>query len=184
VFLCAVPIAGLGVLLALFLKQAPIRSTELIGAGDLGAGFGMPVGEDRAAILERAIVRVIRRAGPAELGERLRASGTTLDAVTGWGVGVIAARARLGLPTSLAEVALRRGVPGPVLRPAFDAARGNGYLEGSDDALVVTDLGRHELSIATSIALAWLAEQLDGWDVSDDPELTALTERLALQLTT
>jgi MFS family permease len=42
VFLWAVPVAGLGVVLALFLKQTPVRATVQSGATDLGEGFGLP----------------------------------------------------------------------------------------------------------------------------------------------
>jgi hypothetical protein len=74
VFLWAVPVALLGFVVALFLKQRPIRDTEQAGATDLGYGFGLPVGEDRAAILERGLARLLPGRTPAERADAVRAA--------------------------------------------------------------------------------------------------------------
>ncbi|MCP6318723.1 hypothetical protein NL491_27660, partial [Klebsiella pneumoniae] len=43
VFLCAAPVAAVGFVVSLFLKEVPLREMETVSASDLGEGFGMPV---------------------------------------------------------------------------------------------------------------------------------------------
>ena len=42
VFLCAVPVAVIGFVVSLFLKEVPLREMDAVSATDLGEGFGMP----------------------------------------------------------------------------------------------------------------------------------------------
>ena len=49
VFLAAVPVALLAFVLALFLKEVPLRDTSRAGASDVGEAFGMPEGSDSAS---------------------------------------------------------------------------------------------------------------------------------------
>ena len=49
--------------LALFLKEVPLRDFARAGAPDLGEGFGMPDAQDSDGELERAIARVVMREG-------------------------------------------------------------------------------------------------------------------------
>ena len=58
-FLWAVPAAGIGFLLALFLKEVPLRGAEA-AAVDLGEGFAMPNTESPDKLLEIAIGRLLR----------------------------------------------------------------------------------------------------------------------------
>ena len=64
VFLAAVPVAAVAFVLALFLKEVPLRGTARAAAADLGEGFGMPEGARRAGQLQIAIARLFRRQGP------------------------------------------------------------------------------------------------------------------------
>jgi hypothetical protein len=67
VFLWAVPVALVGFVLALFLREVPLRE---IGnaAADLGDGFAMPTAQSSEEMLETAIGRLLR----GEPGMRLR----------------------------------------------------------------------------------------------------------------
>lgn len=46
VFLAAVPVPIVALVLALFLKQVPLRGTAREAASDVGEGFSMPEGSD------------------------------------------------------------------------------------------------------------------------------------------
>ena len=46
VFLCAAPVAVVGFVVALFLKEVPLREMDAVSAIDLGEGFGMPQHRD------------------------------------------------------------------------------------------------------------------------------------------
>ena len=60
VFLCAVPVAVVGFVVSLFLKEVPLREMDAMSATDLGEGFGMPSTESPEKILEVAIGRLMR----------------------------------------------------------------------------------------------------------------------------
>ena len=60
VFLCAVPVAVVGFVVSLFLKEVPLREMDAMSATDLGEGFGMPSTESPDKILEVAIGRLMR----------------------------------------------------------------------------------------------------------------------------
>jgi EmrB/QacA subfamily drug resistance transporter len=96
-FLAVVPVAALGLVVALFLKQLPLRETSKAGASDVGEGFGAPANADHVAQLEQAIARVLRAAGPDDFRTIATAAGTSLDAATAALLGKRALRGRLGL---------------------------------------------------------------------------------------
>ena len=60
VFLCAVPVAVVGFVVSLFLKEVRLREVETVSATDLGEGFGMPSTESPEKILEVAVGRLFR----------------------------------------------------------------------------------------------------------------------------
>jgi MFS family permease len=181
-FLWAVPIAAFGVLLALFIKQAPLRATAQAGASDPGAGFSVPEGDDRQAQLEAAIARVFRQAGPAAGSEIAARAGSGLNTASAWCVGTVAARELLGRPTDLRTIAEPHRLPGAVLWPAFQQTRERGLLAGDLDGLHVTDAGHAELDRLAAAARDWITAQLADWNVDDDPAFTAALRRSARRL--
>ncbi|WP_131723422.1 MFS transporter, partial [Mycobacteroides abscessus] len=54
VFLCAAPVAAVGFVLALFLKEVPLRGADTSLAVDMGEGFGMPNSVSPDKLLEIA----------------------------------------------------------------------------------------------------------------------------------
>src|SRR4051812_8766895 len=72
VFLAAVPVPIVALVLALFLKQVPLRGTARETASEVGEGFGMPESSDANQQLQMAIGRLLWRKGRTEL-PRVRA---------------------------------------------------------------------------------------------------------------
>jgi EmrB/QacA subfamily drug resistance transporter len=179
VFLAAVPVALAALLLALFLKEVPLRGTARAGSGDLGQGFGMPEGADSAQQLQMAIARLVRRTGRSGLAAVREASDTELDTASGWCVGQVHFRERFGRETSLQAIAERVRVPADVLRPAFHLTRDAGYLAGSDERLVLSDRGRAEMEKLSAALHAWLADELEDWGAHDDELLSRALGELA-----
>jgi EmrB/QacA subfamily drug resistance transporter len=182
VFLAAVPVALAAFVLALFLKQVPLRDSSRAGASDVGGGFGMPDSADSSIQLQSAIARLIRSQRPEKLAAMREASGSQLDTANGWCVGQVHVRERLDRDTSLATIAQRVHVPGPVLWPAFAATREAGYLTGTEERLAVTPLGRAELEKLVATVRAWLAGELADWGAADDTKLTTALTALARHL--
>lgn len=59
VFLWAAPVAAVGFVLALFLREVPLRDIHN-SAVDIGDGFGMPSTDTPESLLENAIARMLR----------------------------------------------------------------------------------------------------------------------------
>lgn len=159
VFLSAVPVAVLGFVVSLFLKQVPLRGAAKADTSDMGSGFGMPDTESMQQ-LERSLSRLLRREGRDHLPALRTASGTALTEADGWCVGQVRIRRDLGLPTSLQAIAHRIRVPAPVLAPAFDHAISAGYLAGPDENLTLTTAGVDESDKFIHELKAWIAERL------------------------
>jgi hypothetical protein len=179
VFLAAVPVALAAFVLALFLKEVPMRGTSRAGAVDVGDGFGMPDGADSAARLQVAIARLFRSKGRQALPAVRAASGTTLEVSDGWCVGQVHLRERLGADSSLAAISRWVRVPAEVLHPAFQAARDNGYLTGDDAHLALTDAGHREIAAFVAAIRQWLATELADWGADDSVALDQALEQMA-----
>jgi EmrB/QacA subfamily drug resistance transporter len=176
VFLSAVPVALAAFVVALFLKEVPLRGTARAGATDMGEGFSMPEAGDSERALELAVARLIRHNAPALLDHVRQHSGTALSLADGWCVAQVHVRRRTHVDSGLADIARRVRVPAPVLAPAFAAARESGYLTGDDDRLRVTALGRDEIHKVEAAVLDWLSDHLTDWG---DPSDTQLHDALA-----
>jgi EmrB/QacA subfamily drug resistance transporter len=159
VFLCAAPVAALGFVLALFLREVPLRDIHN-SAVDLGDGFGMPNPETPERMLENAIARMLR----GEPGVRLRSIAMRpdcrLDVAGLWGVlrtyrfGQIYGTARL---TDIAEY---QRLPFEVLEPTFARLAANGYLRRDGDQMWLTRAGRQQVEYVYSLLLAWIVDKL------------------------
>ena len=84
VFLCGVPVAIVGFVVSLFLKEVRLRETETVSATDLGEGFGMPSTESPEKILEVAIGRIFRDSPEIRLRSLAQLPGCNLDVSQMW----------------------------------------------------------------------------------------------------
>jgi hypothetical protein len=180
VFLAAVPVALVAFVVALFLKQIPLRGTARDTAPDVGEGFGVPEAADANQQLQAAIARLVRNKGRTELPKVRERSGASFGASDGWSVGQVYLRSRLGRTTTLAEIATLYHLPPEVLAPAFEAAAANGYLSRHDGQLAITEAGALEVQKLVTALKAWLAGELADWG-ADDPELNRALGELATQ---
>ena len=66
-------------MLALFLRQVPLRDAAASGSTDLGEGFGMPTTESPEKLLEMAVGRLLQRTRGIDLGRcrKRRAAAST-----------------------------------------------------------------------------------------------------------
>jgi MFS family permease len=174
VFLAAVPVPIVALVLALFLKQVPLRGTAREAASDVGEGFSMPEGSDADQQLQLAISRLIRAKGRTELPRVREQSGAALDESDRWTVGQVYWRTRLRLPVTIEEISGRYRLPPAVLEPAFHNAESHGYLQHRDGQLALTTAGQAEVSKLITALRSWLAAELADWDPNDRQLMTAL----------
>jgi EmrB/QacA subfamily drug resistance transporter len=163
-FLWAVPAGVVALLFALLLEEVPLRGTAREVSNDMGEAFGMPDARDSSTSLESAIGRLMRRDGREAIRAARTTSGTTLDIADGWCVAQVHLRARAGAGTALDDIAGFVRVPAPVLRPAFERSRLDGYLTGGQDddsPWALTDEGQAQFELVAASLIDWLVERLE-----------------------
>jgi EmrB/QacA subfamily drug resistance transporter len=160
VFLYAAPVAVVGFILALTLKQVPLRNYAVSTAADMGEGFAMPTNDSPDQLLENAVGRLIRRGSGMQLRAIAERPGSKLDIGRLWALlqvfrfGQAAGQARLG------DVAEHVRVPREILEPAFDRLVATGYAERSGDVFWLTSAGAHQVELVRAETMDWLTQRL------------------------
>ena len=120
VFLCAAPVAVVGFIVALLLKEVPLREMDAVAAADLGEGFGMPapIRRKRSSRSRSAGCSATpRRSGCAASPKR---PGCELDVAQLWALMQIYRQNQVFGSATLTDIAERLRVPYEVLEPTFD----------------------------------------------------------------
>ncbi|HEY6594206.1 MAG TPA: MDR family MFS transporter [Asanoa sp.] len=183
-FLSAIPVAGVAFLLALLLKEVPLRDFARAGSSDLGEGFAMPDAQSSDGELERCIARIVARHGAAAAPGVLAASDSGLAPATAWCLAQVHLRERYAGPVGVSAVAHAYRIPAPVLQPAFDHAITDGVLADTGDHLTLTPRGDAAFAKLSEAWRRWLVSKLperDGQVVSDE-QLDAALHRLSGKL--
>jgi MFS family permease len=160
VFLCAAPVAVVGFVLALTLKQVPLRNNDVSTAANLGEGFAMPTTDSPDQLLENAVGRLIRHGSGVQLRAIAERPGSKLDIGRLWALlqvfrfGQAAGQARLG------DIAEHVRVPREILEPAFDRLAATGYAERSGDVFWLTSAGAHQVELVRAETMEWLTQRL------------------------
>ncbi|OPG09593.1 MFS transporter [Streptomyces sp. GKU 895] len=160
VFLWTVPVAALGFVVALFLKQVQLRDSARAGSTDMGEGFGQPSGADSQRVLEAAVGKII---GGTDLdtARRIMAdSDTRLDIAGAWAVMQVELFTRLVGHASLGLIAARRHMPPEVLLPVFDRMVEEGYLSRAGSLFSHTEAGAREARVISKAWASWLEERV------------------------
>ncbi|MFG3104042.1 MDR family MFS transporter [Streptomyces sp. NPDC048182] len=183
VFLWTVPVAALGFVIALFLKQVRLRDSARRGSTDLGDGFGSPQDANRQRAVEAAVGRII---GSTELDTARRIvadSDTRLDVAGAWAVMQVELFTRLVGHASLGLIAARRRLPPEVLLPVFDRMVDEGFLTRHGSLLSHTEAGAREALVIGRAWAAWLEDRVEQ-DVGrpSDAELRVAVDSIAKRL--
>ncbi|KND25244.1 MDR family MFS transporter [Streptomyces acidiscabies] len=152
VFLWTVPVAALGFLVALLLKQVPLRDSARAGSTDMGEGFASPSGADSRRVLEASVAKIIGSTDLETTRRIVEDSDTRLDIAGAWAVMQVELHTRMVGHASLGLIAARRHLPPEVLLPVFDRMVEEGYLTRTGTLLSHTDAGTRE---AHTISEAW-----------------------------
>ncbi|MFB6877502.1 MDR family MFS transporter [Streptomyces sp. NPDC056323] len=183
VFLWTVPVAVLGFLVALFLKQVKLRDTARVGSTDMGEGFAQPGTGDSAKLLEFAVAKILRGAGPDTARRIVAESDTRLDMAGAWAVMQVELFTRMVGHAGLRLIATRHRLPPEVLVPVFDRMIEEGYLTGDGRLFTHTAAGSREAAAITDAWARWLNERLDEHGARpDDRQLRAAVDVIAKRL--
>jgi hypothetical protein len=161
VFLWTVPVAALGFLVALFLKQVQLRDSARAGSTDMGEGFGQPSGADSQRVLEAAVGKIIGTTGLEDARRIVAASDTRLDIAGAWAVMQVELFTRMTGHASLGLMAARRHMPPEVLLPVFDRMVEEGYLTRDGNLLSHTEAGTREAQVIGKAWATWLEERVE-----------------------
>ncbi|MFJ5229489.1 MDR family MFS transporter [Kitasatospora sp. NPDC088391] len=161
VFLWTVPVALLGFVVALFLKQVTLRDTARATSTDMGEGFAQPTSGDSSKVLELAVAKLLGTAGLDTARQVVHSSGTRLDVAGAWAVMQVELFTRTVGHATLNLIAARRRVPPEVLQPVFDRMTAEGFLEVRDGFYAHTAAGEHEAATITRAWSAWLNHRLE-----------------------
>ncbi|MFD0271033.1 MDR family MFS transporter [Streptomyces sp. NPDC127106] len=163
VFLWTVPVAALGLVVALFLKEVRLRDSVRAASTDMGEGFASPTtaSGDSAKLLELAVGKLVRTMGPETAREIVATSDTRLDIAGAWAVMQVELMTRTVGHASLGLVAARRAVPPEVLLPVFDRMVDEGYLTREGHFLSLTEAGEREAEVISKAWARWLGDQLE-----------------------
>lgn len=186
VFLCAVPVALVGFVVSLFLKEIPLREMEAVSATDLGEGFGMPNNESPDKILEVAIGRLMRNTSDIRLRTIAGEAGCESDIAMLWALLQIYRQSQVFGSARLTDIAERLRVPSEVIESTFDRLVERGYALRTGDRLWLTQAGANQVDCASTALVNRIIERLAESPTfegrPDREQVEAALERIAHRL--
>jgi EmrB/QacA subfamily drug resistance transporter len=185
VFTAAVPLALLAMVIALFLRQVPLRGLVAPTATDVGRGFGAPDARTSYDQLEALLVSVVRSPRAAAIRERILALPDADDPAQLWAVmesGVLTARHHR--PPTLEDIARLHVVPEAVLGPSFASAASAGLLAvDGGGGLSLTAAGEEMFRRVVTAAHHALAREIEAQTGRElDPDERREVGRIAWRL--
>jgi hypothetical protein len=183
VFVCAAPVAFVGFIVALLLKEVPLREMDAVNAVDLGEGFGMPGSDSPDKVLEIAIGRMMRQSPEIRLRSICEKQGCDLDIARLWALIQIYRNNQVFGSARLTEIAERLRVPCEVLAPTFDRLVETGYALRTGDLLWLTQPGARQVDAVSSALINRIVEKLESSSTfegrPDRIQVEAALERIA-----
>ena len=182
VFLWAVPVAALGFLVALLLKEVPLRDTARMTARDVGENFAVPASFDSEHELQKLTALVVQHHGRNPGPEVLVQSGIPLNAAEAWMImRVFRGGAESGSAT-LAEIAGDLRVPPGVFEPLATQLVADGYLSETLGHYRFTTLGLEMFQRFVGAFRVWILDRLADWDPDNTEAFSAAVDRLATEM--
>ncbi|MEU9185765.1 MDR family MFS transporter [Streptomyces sp. NPDC048484] len=161
VFLWTVPVALLGFVVSLFLKQVQLRDSARMGSTDMGEGFATPSAADNRQRLEATVGKIIGAAGPDTMRRLVVEADTRLDIAGAWAVMQVELFTRMVGHASLTLIAARRRLPPEVLVPVFQRMAEEGYLTREGTLFSHTGAGAREARVIGEAWAGWLADRVE-----------------------
>ncbi|MER7753757.1 MDR family MFS transporter [Kitasatospora sp. NPDC097643] len=161
VFLWTVPVALVGFVVSLFLKQVELRDTARAGSTDLGEGFAQPTTSDSDPHLEYAVCGILRGVDLSTVRSIVAGADTRVDLAGAWALMEVAGHTKAVGHASLDLVAARKRVPPEVLEPVFARMAAEGYLTRDGDRLTATEAGSREVRALADAWSDWLNARLE-----------------------
>jgi EmrB/QacA subfamily drug resistance transporter len=171
VFLTAVPVAVLGFVVALLLKQVPLRDTARMTAGGnsgVGESFAAPSSFDSEHELQKLVALIVQNHKRSPAPEVLAESGIPLNIAQAWMImRVFRGGAEHGSAT-LAEISGDLKVPPGVFEPLAGQLVADGYLSEVLGHYRFTPYGLEMFQRFIGAYRRWLLARLEDWETTED----------------
>jgi len=184
VFITAVPLALVAVVLALFLRQVPLRGLAAPAAADVGRGFGMPDTRDTGGQLEDQLTRVLHSTRARGIMERILTVEREVSIPQTWAAAEVGIhRYRHHSDVRLSDLALAHRVPSSVLQSTFDETTAAGLIELEAGAYRLTPAGRASMQHLIAAIHAGLIDEVERqYDTTLDEAQRAAVGAIAWRL--
>jgi EmrB/QacA subfamily drug resistance transporter len=175
VFLIASPIALVAFVLALFLREVPLRTAT--STTDLGESSGLPTFRTSLAEIERFVTKLSSRQNVWERYGRV-IERADLDISVPHAYGLF--RLHHAGPVTVEQICKRLNAPIEEIQPRVDRMIRAGTVQRGEDGIIsLTPKGEEIIDKMSEVRLQLLEEQLQGWDPEQHEELIALLKSLA-----
>ncbi|MFT7838446.1 DHA2 family efflux MFS transporter permease subunit [Saccharothrix sp. BKS2] len=183
VFLSAAPVAAVAFVVALFLREVPLRDTARAAANEVGDNFGEPRTWNSERELEKLVALVVGRERRDPTPDVLTASDVPLTHAQAWLVVRVFRQSVAGGAADLDRLAEETGVPAGVFEPVARQLQTRGYVVEDGGRYRFTPQGTEVFARLVDAWRCWLLVRLDDWNC-DAPGFTAAVDRVATELTT
>jgi EmrB/QacA subfamily drug resistance transporter len=184
-FLVAAPVGLLAFLVALFLKEVPLRDTaRVVATGNSGVGdsFAVPASSDSEVELEKVISMVVSKQHHDPRPEMLASSGVPLTFAQAWMLGMIFKHSMDDGNATLHEIAAHTKVPAGVFEPVARQLADAGYVIEAEGHYRFTPVGTEAFSRLIGAARNWLLAQLSDWNQAENRGFVDAIDRVASKL--
>jgi hypothetical protein len=186
VFLAAVPVAALGLIVALMLKEVPLRDTARMAAGGnsgVGESFAAPASFDSEHELEKLVALVVQNHGRNPGPEVLAASGLPLTVAQVWLIMTVYRRGAESGSATLQDITGDLKVPPGVFEPLATQLVAGGYLSETLGHYRFTPMGLEMFQRFVGAYRVWLLDRLEDWN-EDVEEFSSAIDRIAQEMIT
>jgi EmrB/QacA subfamily drug resistance transporter len=184
-FFVAAPVGILALIVALFLKEVPLRdSARVVATGNSGVGesFAVPASNESRAELEKVIALVVSKQKRDPRPEMLAASGVPMTYAQAWMLVAVFKNSVDDGNATLFEIADRTKVPAGIFEPVADQLVEAGYLTEAEGHYRFTPKGTEAFSRLIGACRAWLLTRLADWDENGNQQFANEVDRLAEEM--
>ncbi|MFI5730907.1 DHA2 family efflux MFS transporter permease subunit [Kribbella sp. NPDC051587] len=182
VFLWAVPVAALGFLTALLLKQVPLRDTARMAASDVGDNFAAPSSFDSEHELSKLAALVVQHHKRNPAPEVLAESGLPLNMAQAWLIMRVFRGGRSTGSATLAAITADLKMPPGVVEPLASQLVAAGYLSETLGEYRFTPAGLEMFQSFVGAFRTWMLTRLSDWDPDNSEAFSAAIDRIAAQM--
>ncbi|MBW4716861.1 MDR family MFS transporter [Saccharothrix obliqua] len=186
VFLSAAPVAAVAFIVALFLREVPLRDTARTAAGGnhgVGESFAAPPSATSSEELEKLLALIVSRERRDPTPEVLAASGLPLSHAQAWLLVKVFRQSAQHGDADLERLAEETRVPAGVFEPVARQLMVKGLVTAHADRYRFTEQGGEVFTRLVGAWRDWLRSRLVDWRC-DSPEFLESVDRVAAELAT